>query len=79
MTYTCPTCGKVYTSRLCPIRCECGEMGFNFKNDFPLPNICEWCGMTYPPGGWDYYSVVVFRQEHVICKDCYEQLKLVKV
>ena len=80
MTYTCPTCGQVYTKRLRPIDCEiCGEMGFNFKNDFsPLSDVCEWCEMTYPAGEWDYYSVVVFRTNHVICKDCYDQLKLVK-
>ena len=77
MTYICPTCGKIYETRLCPHVCDCGEWGFNFKKELP-PDICEWCGMTYPAGGWNYYSAIVFRTEHVICSDCYEQLKLVK-
>lgn len=20
---------------------------------------CEWCGMTYPKGGWTYYKIIV--------------------
>lgn len=22
-------------------------------------SICEWCGMTYPKGGWTYYKIQV--------------------
>jgi hypothetical protein len=35
--------------------------------------------MTYPIGGWDYYSVTVFGKPHVICADCFDNLKLVSV
>jgi len=78
MTYICSKCGKIYTNRLCPLTCdECGEYGYNFKQELPATNVCEWCGMTYPAGGWDYYSVIVFGYNHVICSDCYEQMKLI--
>lgn len=40
---------------------------------------CDWCGMEYPPGGWDYYQIVLFgKKPHTICSDCYNHLKLIK-
>ena len=36
---------------------------------------CEWCGMEYPYGGYDYYEVRIFSTNHKICADCYVQLK----
>jgi len=42
-------------------------------------NVCEWCGMKYPKGGYDYYSLVLFgKEEHTICGDCYEHLKKIE-
>ena len=38
-------------------------------------NKCEWCGMVYPKGTYDYYKITVWKKEHIICKDCYKQLK----
>jgi hypothetical protein len=52
-------------------------MGFNFTVEEYESHICEWCGMTYPVGGWKYYSVIVFSTMHMICSDCYDQLKVV--
>jgi hypothetical protein len=41
-------------------------------------DICDWCGMAYPKGGWKYYELTVFGTDHhVICSDCYEHLTLV--
>lgn len=56
---------------------------------------CEWCGMTYPKGGWTYYKIKVRNMsvekvvekiekgikddvfdEHIICSDCYDHLKV---
>lgn len=37
-------------------------------------DTCEWCGMSYPRGGWQYYDIQVFDQYHKICKDCYDHL-----
>ena len=80
MTYTCPTCGEIYKNVTSPTVCyECGEYGYNFIHEIPKSNTCEWCRMTYPIGGWDYYEVVVFKRRHVICSDCYDKLELVKV
>ena len=33
-------------------------------------NECEWCGMEYPVGMWDYYVLKVFKDKHIICSDC---------
>jgi len=42
-------------------------------------DICEWCDMEYPCGSYDYYEMEVWRDRawktHLICADCYEQLK----
>jgi len=77
MTCVCPKCGSLYTERLRPLKCDkCGEMGFNFTVEYES-HICEWCGMIYPVGGWKYYSVTVFSAMHMICSDCYDQLKVV--
>lgn len=35
---------------------------------------CEWCGMDYPNGEWDYLYIEVFNKEHIICSDCYKHL-----
>lgn len=35
---------------------------------------CEWCGMRYPDGEWDYYYIEVWKKEHLICSDCYKHL-----
>ena len=35
---------------------------------------CEWCGMDYPDGEWDYYYIKVFDETHLICSDCYKHL-----
>ena len=36
---------------------------------------CEWCDMSYPKGLYPYYIIYVYDTHHVICKDCYDQLK----
>mgnify|MGYP006909287351 CR=1 FL=1 len=51
-------------------------------------NICEWCGMRYPKGGFTYWVIEVFpgviksaiRKRkvpnfHMICDDCKNQLR----
>lgn len=40
---------------------------------------CEWCGMSYPSCmDYDYYRVVLFgKEEHVICADCKDHLRIV--
>jgi hypothetical protein len=49
-----------------------------FKDSEGICDYCEWCKMTYPRGGWDYYEIKVFGQYHKICSDCKKQLKKVK-
>lgn len=39
---------------------------------------CDWCGMRYILGGWNYYQLRVFSKLHTICSDCYKELKLIK-
>ncbi len=29
------------------------------KKDKDKVTTCEWCGMTYPKGGWTYYKILV--------------------
>lgn len=38
---------------------------------------CEWCGMSYPDGGWDcYYYLELFEHDfHIICSYCHAHLK----
>jgi len=41
---------------------------------------CDWCGMSYPLGGWDYYQLVLFGRElKTICSDCYNHLHHITV
>lgn len=35
---------------------------------------CEFCGMQYPDGEWQYYYIKVWDKEHIICSDCYKML-----
>ena len=42
----------------------------NTKNGY----CCDWCTMSYPLGGWDYYQVRVFAKTYTICSDCYKHL-----
>lgn len=43
--------------------------------------VCEWCGMTYPPEGYDYYALRVVHCMgrgdfiHIVCKDCIDHLQ----
>jgi hypothetical protein len=40
-------------------------------------HTCDWCGMTYPKGGWEYYELRVWGTDHhIICSDCYNRLTL---
>lgn len=41
---------------------------------FKMIDKCEWCGMAYPRGGWQYYEIIVFDISHKICGDCYGRL-----
>lgn len=41
-------------------------------------DYCEWCGMEYMRGTWDYYETTVFGKHHKICSDCKDQLKKVE-
>jgi hypothetical protein len=39
---------------------------------------CQVCGMTYPPKGWNYYSIrVTAHPEFIICSDCVNHLMLI--
>ena len=38
-------------------------------------DVCEWCGMQYPKGQWDYWQIYVYDKRHKICDDCKQQLK----
>ncbi len=49
-----------------------------FPNDDTIIDYCEWCGMDYPRGSWDYYEVIVFGKYHKICSDCKDQLTKVE-
>lgn len=49
-----------------------------YKGSVLIGDYCEWCGMEYPKGSWDYYELTAFGKYHKICSDCYEQLKKVK-
>lgn len=49
-----------------------------FGDNDGINDYCEWCGMMYPRGGWDYYEVKVFKVYHKICSDCKDQLTLVE-
>jgi hypothetical protein len=43
-----------------------------------ITDYCEWCGMMYPRGSWDYYEIKIFgRYYHKICSDCKNNLKKV--
>jgi hypothetical protein len=50
----------------------------HFEDSDMVGDYCEWCGMEYPHGSWDYYELTVFGHYHKICSDCYDQLKKVK-
>ena len=39
---------------------------------------CEWCDMDYPDGCWVYYECRVYSDRHIICSDCYEQLRKIE-
>jgi len=42
-------------------------------------DYCEWCGMDYPRGSWDYYDIKIFgKHYHKICSDCKGHLKKVE-
>jgi len=46
----------------------------------PTGYKCDWCGMSYPLGGWDYYQLVLFgTQLKTICSDCYNHLQHITV
>ena len=51
----------------------------HFEGDDTIDDYCEWCGMMYPRGSWDYYEINVFgRYYHKICSDCKDHLTVVK-
>ena len=43
-----------------------------------MSNVCEWCGLVCARGMRDYYSMILFDEEHKICADCYKQLELIE-
>ena len=48
----------------------------NYKDGYK----CDWCSMCYPIGGWDYYQLVVYKENlKTICSDCYDHLKHITI
>ena len=46
----------------------------------PTGYKCDWCNMSYPLGGWDYYQLVLFGKElKTICSDCYNHLNHITI
>ena len=54
------------TSKVCACGCQTPISGHD---------ICEWCGMRYPKGGYLYWEIQVFDDKHKICDDCKKHLK----
>jgi hypothetical protein len=41
---------------------------------------CDWCGMSYPIGFWDYYQILLFDNNlKTICSDCYNNLQHITI
>jgi len=49
------------------------RIDIEIKN-YPDGFTCEWCGMSYPRTGYDYYFIIVLNKNHVICRDCFDHL-----
>lgn len=43
--------------------------------------VCEWCGLSYPKSFCpdNYWVIDVFLDKHIICNDCKNHLKKIKV